>query len=150
LPTLPPRNEDDETIPHDHVEVVIGATLIRRISEAQTIVVDGRKRISTIAYKGSTDPGGSMSVDILPFILEDGYDPREWVTSPRWIGSVQFNCGFLRELNLLVGYDPIPPPATLPVNPYHGAVWGNFTKAVQKQIQHAATWFVEIPEVNLI
>ena len=150
MPTLPPRNDAEITIPHNHDEVVDGATLIRRISEAQTVMIDGRKRISSIAYKGSTDAGGSMSVDIEPFILNDELDAREWVTSPKWIGSVEFQCGFLRELNLQVGYDPIPPPAHLPVNPYHGGVWGNFSRAVRKRMQHAAAWFVQIPDVELV
>ena len=150
MPTLPPRNDAEITLPLDHDEVVTGATLIRRISEEQTVVVDGRKRISSIAYRGSSDPGGSMSIDIEPFIVSDAIDPREWVTSPRWIGSVQFECRFIRALNLKVGYDPIPPPSNLPANPYHGGVWGNFSKPVQRQMQQSAAWFVEIADVDLI
>jgi len=43
----------------------------------------------------------------------------------------------------MVGFDP------LPENPYHGEVWGKFTKAQQRRLQQLAVWFVAIPGVKL-
>lgn len=90
-----------------------------------------------------------MSVDVLPFIIADGHDPGEWVTTPRWIGSVKFEAKFLRDRQLQVGYDPIEASQNHPGNPYHGSVWGEFTRRVICELQAGAAWFVAIPDVEL-
>ena len=97
-----------------------------------------------MAFKGSSDASGGMSVDIELVIIELGQDPREFVTTPRFTGSVYFNAGFLRSVGLLVGYDP------LPENAAHGEVWGNFSRGIQKQLRAAAIWYVEIDGVSLV
>lgn len=90
-----------------------------------------------------------MSVDIEPFIVLDGLDPQQWVTSPRWIGSVKFTAGFLRNQQLLVGFDPLEETEAQPANPYHGGVWGSFSRGIQQALQSEAEWFVQIPDVDL-
>ena len=90
-----------------------------------------------------------MSVDLEKFIVEGGHDAATWLTSPKWIGSVRFTAGFLREQTFLVGFDPIEGSDNEPPNPYHGEVWGTFTKSRQRAIQRGAEWFVEIPNVAL-
>lgn len=90
-----------------------------------------------------------MSVDIEPFIIAGGHDPEKWVTTPRWIGSVKFTAGFLRNQQLLVGFDPLEETETQPANPYHGGVWGTFSRAIQQSLQNEAQWYVAIPDVDL-
>lgn len=89
-----------------------------------------------------------MSVDIERLIVDAGLNPREYVRTPKYIGSVAFPVSAARDAKLLVGYDP------LPDNPHHGEVWGNdrpnrFTRPQQKALNGACTWYVEIPDVEI-
>lgn len=84
-----------------------------------------------------------MSVDLKTRIEADGLNTEAQVTSPEWIGSVVIGVKFLRDLGLMVGYDP------LTYNAYHGEVWGNFTRPIQKKIRSSAKWFLEIENVYL-
>jgi hypothetical protein len=59
-----------------------------------------------------------MSIDIKKSIEEAALDPRAFVTTPRWIGSVIFKTSVARQRGLLVGSDPIPG------NDHHGGVGG--------------------------
>jgi hypothetical protein len=90
-----------------------------------------------------------MSVDIEPFIVAAGEDPKTYVTTPRWVGSVQFTAGALRGEGFKVGYDPLEETPTEPANPHHGEVWGDFTKGKQRRLLGMAEWFVPIPGVDL-
>ena len=140
----PPRDPQGEVLPHDHSGIAPDDGVIRRISENQ--VVDdsaGQRRVSSKAFKPSTGPNGGMSIDLERLIIEAKQDPRAYVTTPRWTGSVRFEAGALREEGFMVGFDP------LPENPYHGEVWGKFTKAQQHRLQQLAVWFVAIPGVKL-
>ena len=83
-----------------------------------------------------------MSVDLEQLIIEAGQDARNYVTTPRWTGSVKFDAGALRKLKLQVGFDP------LPQNPCHGEVWG-LGKEHPRSLLTIAAWFVEIPGVAL-
>ncbi|UYY60135.1 hypothetical protein [Sphingomonas sp. S2-65] len=149
MPTPPPRDAAGAVTPHDHTDIDDADVVIRRISELQVSRdKDGKRRISSLAYQGSGSNGG-MSVDVLPFVVADGRDPREWVTTPRWIGSVKFSAGFLRGLSLKVGYNPIPEVDGLPANPYHGEVWGISSKGQKNALKRAAEWFVEIDGVEV-
>lgn len=84
-----------------------------------------------------------MSVDLEALIMEMGADPRVYVTTPRFMGSVRFEAGRLRTEGLMVGYEP------LPDNACHGEVWGAFTRSLQRRLQAAATWFVQIDDVSV-
>jgi hypothetical protein len=97
-----------------------------------------------MAFKPSTygtAPG--MSVDLERQIEEAGIDPRHFVTTPIWTGSVRLVAGEVRAEGLMVGSHP------LPVNPFHGEVWGINTKTQQRKLQSMAVWFVAIPGVLL-
>lgn len=140
----PPRNERGEVIPHDHAQIAADDGVIRRISQHQ-IVFDpklGSQRVSSLAFKPST--GGGMSVDLQRQIEEAGHDARVFVTSPRWMGSVRFTAGQLRDEGFSVGFDPIPPD-----NPFHGEVWGAFTRQQQGKLRVLCEWFVELEGVSL-
>jgi hypothetical protein len=76
--------------------------------------------------------------------MENDIDPRSFVTTPRWAGSILLNVGLLREEGFRVGYSP------QPENPFHGEVWGEFNRSQVEALRHAARWFVEIPEVGLV
>jgi hypothetical protein len=141
----PPRDDADQVIPHNHREIKSEHEVIRRISEEQIIEKDGKRVISSMAYKASTSGNRGMSVDLKQFIESDGVDPKVWVTTPKWIGSVIFNVSQLREMDFMVGYDPIQPPDP---NPYHGEVWGSFSGNKRKKLKSLATWFVPIENVD--
>lgn len=142
MPLTPLRDlVTGEVIPHDHPEINDTDGIIRRISE-EFLVFDekiGSKRISTMAFRASSGTNGGMSVDLQVQIEEAGLDVRQYVTSPKWVGSVRFEAHMLRERALMVGYKPTPS------NPYHGEVWGNFSRSIQRYLQNNCSWFVEIP-----
>ncbi len=88
-----------------------------------------------------------MSVDILGLIVEAEIDPVDFVTTPVFTGSVMFKAEFIRNLGLLIGYDPIDPE-----NPFHGEVWGyprpnRFSSRQERALLAESQWFVEIPGV---
>ena len=81
--------------------------------------------------------------------LSDGVDPRQYVTTPVFTGSVAFSAGAARALGLLVGYDPVP------TNPYHGEVWGGsrpnrFSQRQKKGLAEASRWYVELDGVDIV
>lgn len=142
----PPRNIAGQVEPHDHSEILPNDGVIRRVSEQQIILdKDGQKRISTMAVSpSSVAQGGGLSVDLQREIEESGRDAVQFVTTPRWIGSVRFTAQQLRDEGFKVGFDPLPPE-----NPFHGEVWGQFSTGKKKQLLRIAEWFVPIPEVSL-
>jgi hypothetical protein len=140
----PPRDAEGKVRPHNHEGIEPADGVIRRVSP-QFMVDDPKiqgKRLSSMAFQPSTDNYGGMSVDLQSLIEEAGLDPRRYVISPPWIGAVRFTAGTLRAEGLKVGYDPLPPE-----NPYHGEVWGNFTRALRKRLAELAEWFVRL-DVN--
>lgn len=142
----PPRDALGAVEPHDHAGIQPEHGVIRRISEQQ-IVSDaaGNRRVSTIAFNPSSrQSGGGLSVDLEAEIEGAGLNAREFVTNPRFVGSVRFTAQQLRGEALQIGYDPLPPD-----NPYHGEVWGDFTKGKKKRLLQLAVWFVPIEGVEL-
>ncbi|MFZ1107592.1 MAG: hypothetical protein WAN43_04500 [Rhodomicrobium sp.] len=151
LPEPPEKDEQGNTLPHDHEALRTNDIVIRRISDKQiSDYPNGVRRISSLAFKTYQGPCEGMSVDLERFIREAGEDPRIYVTTPKWYGSLQLSVGQIRDANLLVGYDPVPK------NPYHGQIWnrdGKPTKGQQKQQERAlrriSSWFVEISGVEI-
>jgi hypothetical protein len=142
----PPRNERGEVQPHDHEGIGNSDGIIRRVSGQQVVddpKAKGGKRLSTAAVSPSSGGNGGMSVDIQAEIEKAGLDAKQYVTTPRWTGSILFQAGQLRNEDFQVGYDP------LPGNPYHGEVWGNFSRSRQKRLLDLSEWFVEIEGVAL-
>lgn len=91
-----------------------------------------------------------MSVDLEKLILDAGLHPQTFVTTPKWVGSIRFVAGNLREEGFQVGYDPLEEePPDQPANPYHGEVWGTFSRTNQKRLSQLADWYVEIENVGL-
>lgn len=90
-----------------------------------------------------------MSIDLYDMIDDAGFKPAEYVTTPKFIGSVVFSAGPARGAALWVGYDPRED------NPYHGEVWGSgrpnrFSRTQQTALMTAANWLVPIDGVELI
>ncbi len=107
-------------------------------------------RVSTAALEPSSvdvDPYCDLSVDLEPFILAAGVDPRRHVTTPRFMASIVLAVGSFRSRNFYVGYDP------LDDNPYHGGVWqdaqrnSKLTKGVRKALLREAQWLVPVPGI---
>lgn len=145
MPLTPPqRDGEGNVVPHDHQEIAGECGIIRRISEHFVVEGDlGQKRISSMAFRPSSGPNGGMSIDIESSIVEAGVDPREHVTSPRWIGSIRFTAQALRNEQFQVGFDP------LEENAHHGQVWGAFSKPQQKRLREICDWFVVIEGVAI-
>ncbi len=146
----PPRDENGSVMPHDHEEILNNHEVIRRVSEKQLVIdSDGRKINSSIVFKASETGNCGMSVDLKYLIESAGIDSKVYVTTPRWIGSILLKVSDLRRLGFLVGYDPLETPE---LNPYHGEVWGTFSKGengTRKKLQDLAVWFVEIDNVTI-
>jgi hypothetical protein len=137
--TPPPRDANGKVLPHDHPEISNDDGVIRRVAPNQWVYdpkVLGR-RVSTAVFRASTGPNSGMSVDLQKLIEEAGLNAKEFVATPRWNGAVRFTASELRGEGLLVGYDPIQGE-----NEYHGEVWGNFTRSVQKRLVSMAKTFV--------
>ena len=140
----PPLDNNGDVVPHDHEEIEPADGIIRRISANYlTPGPDGKPRISSMAFQGSTGTNGGMSVDIEKSISSAGLNVRDHVTSPQFMGSVRFTAGELRGEGLLVGFHPVVG------NDHHGEVWGNFTGGKRKALLRMARWFVEIDGVTL-
>lgn len=143
--------------PYDEKQIGASDTIIRRISPEQHVVWDEnrkRKRISSKAYNKSSGPRDGMSVDIEKLIVAAGQDPRVYVTTPRFTGSVAMPAGKVRELDLWVGYDPVKDAPNEPDNPHHGEVWAtkpkkSFTDAQKNGLARLARWYVELPDVDI-
>lgn len=139
----PQRNADGTVSPYDHPDISPDDGVIRRVSEYH-IVDDGRggRRISSMCFKPSSGANAGMSVDLEASILAAGLKPKEFVTTPRFMGSVRFTAGALRGLGCRVGFVP------LPGNDHHGEVWG--TAKIAKKVQSLAVWYVQIENVDLV
>jgi hypothetical protein len=138
----PPLDIQGEVIPHDHTGIKADDGVIRRVSPFHWVYdekIKG-KRLSTMAFRPSSGEGSGMSVDLQSLIEEAGLDPKSYVSSPPWIGAVRFTAGALRAEGLMVGYQPVPD------NPYHGEVWGNFSRNIQRRLQVLAIEFVPIKD----
>jgi hypothetical protein len=144
--TLPERDAEGYVIPHNHPDINDNHEVIRRINNLW--VKDGR--ISSMAYKASSGKNGGMSIDLKQLIENDGRNAIEFVqtTTPRLAGAVIFKVCDLRNLGFLVGYDPINGPELEP-NPYHGEVWGNFSKGQVNNLRSKAKWLLPISGVNV-
>lgn len=141
----PPRDERGDVVPHDHEGILQDDGIIRRIPEQHLVVDDksGRRRISSMAFKPSSGQNGGLSVDLQRQIEEAGLDAKDFVTTPRWLGSVRFLAGQLRAEGLMVGFDPTE------LNPYHGEVWGSSPKSKQRRLLFLCEWFVPIDGVSI-
>lgn len=102
-----------------------------------------------MAFKPSMGVNGGLSVDLQHEIEEAGHDARTYVTTPRWIGSVLFQAGELRDEGFMIGPDPIEAKPGINANPHHGEVWGNFTKGKQRRLLELCEWFVQIDGVSI-
>lgn len=147
MPITPLRDPvTGHVIPHDHPEIKDSDGIIRRVSEEQLVFDEklGCKRISSKLFRASSGHNGGMSVDLQVQIEEAGLDARLYVTTPKWIGSVRLKAGSLREKKLKVGCEPSRN------NPYHGEVWGDFSRTTQRHLLGNSAWFVEIPGATII
>lgn len=144
LPLSPPPLSSGVVVPHDHQGILDGDDIIRRISDEQCVTTAaGTRRISSIAFQPSRGPNGGMSIDIRRSIEEAQLVAADFVTTPKWIGSVVMVASVPRSVGLMVGYDP------LPENAHHGEVWGKFDRKKSKHLQRNCCWFVPIPNVAL-
>jgi hypothetical protein len=147
------RDFDGSVIPYDEPDINDEDEIIRRISLEQTAInANGQRVLSSKAFKASSGHNGGMSVDIKKLIEEAGVDPVVHVTSPRWLGSVLFKVSDIRHLGpgYMVGYDPIiDAESGEMLNPFHGEVWGRFSRGDFNQVIQKAEWFVPYPDCEI-
>ena len=146
MPLQPPlRDAEGKVTPHDHAGIQADDGIIRRVSDQQVVIDEktGGRRLSSMAFKASTGANTGMSVDLQQQIEEAGLNARIFVTTPRWVGSLRFKARELRGEGFLIGFDP------LPENPYHGEVWGTFSKSKQNRLREICQWFVPIDGVSI-
>jgi hypothetical protein len=134
------RDADGDVIPYDDVSILNEDDIIRRVPHHQLIgdpKFEGGRRVSSAVFNPSSpefDKYQGLSVDIKKLIEADGLDPAKYVKSPKHVIAVKVKAGAFRNQNLKIGFDP------LESNPYHGAVWGNFTDSVKRKLCAAYTW----------
>lgn len=149
MPQPPPRNAVGEVLPHDHAEILAQDGVIRRISDKQVVSrPDGRRTLSSIAFKPSGGIDGGMSIDLEAWLRQDNVAPEEYVTTPRWVGSVRFTAGMLRNEGCRVGWDPLERQGAFPANRYHGEVW-DIDRPKQRRLHELAEWFVPMDGVEI-
>jgi hypothetical protein len=90
-----------------------------------------------------------LSVDVEALILAAGLNPKEFVVTPAYTGAVFFQAQSVRDLMLWIGYDPVSDG-----NQFHAQVWPQvptrkFTDAQKSGLANLATWYVEIPDVEI-
>jgi len=144
--------------PYDEDEIDDQHRIIRRVNVKQHVVWDknlNKNRLSSKLYSKSSGLTEGMSVDIEALIVAAGEDPVEYVTTPVFTGSVVFQAGKARALDLMVGYEPIIDEEGFPDNPYHGEVWlktakKQFSSSQKDGLAKAASWYVEIDDVELV
>lgn len=150
----PPYDSDGNVKQHNHKQILDSDQIIRRITHKWVKTdLDGNKYVMNYAYQPSSDPGGGMSVDHKRWIEDDGIKAEDFVTNDRWIGSILFVVGAVRNVGAgyKVGYDPIygDPAHNEPDNPYHCEVWGSFSKSEIKELKKLPLWFVQIPNCEI-
>lgn len=136
-------------VPFDDPEILDTDNLIRRIDPHQHLVPDHDHqclRVSSKVFTPSSGEGEGMSVDVERLIEQDGKSAAEFVTTPKYVGSVFFTASAARDLRLSVGKTPKDD------NPYHADVWGDkrpnrFTGGQKNGLLKSSSWFVEIPNV---
>lgn len=146
----PPRDQNGVVEPHDHPDIAAADGVIRRIPSNWVVPdKDGSLRLSSMAFKASSGVNAGMSVDLEALIVKAGIDPKVHVTTPRWVGSIRYTAGQLRDEQFQVGFDPLEEEPPEPANPFHGEVWGDFPRSKQRRLSEFAEWFVPIPDVRI-
>ena len=138
--------------PYDEESISGDDTIIRRVNPRQHVVPDhnsGGQRVSSKLFSPSSGPNGGMSVDLLGLIKQSGVEPKQFVTTPEFTGSVAFAASSARDCGLWIGFNPTEH------NPYHGEVWrppppcGNFSKGQKRTLMSSSSWFVELAGVTI-
>lgn len=142
-PLQKPRDDNAFTIPHDHEQIEGSELLIRGIPSQQIV----NQRISSGAFKSSSDPYKGMSVDLER--CSEGID----YTSGKYVGAVKFKVQHPRSKNHWVGYDPILEPEK---NLAHSQIWRppdpspkRISDGVSKLVHRNAEWYTEIEGVEI-
>jgi len=129
----PPRDEDGFVTPHDHGQIRDADALVRYIAPVWIIPSEQGKRLSSAAFKPSTDKYRGLSLDHKEMILYFGQSVENRMPEKSCaVACVQ--AGELRkEKDVRVGWDP------LDSNPAHCNAWGLRGNA-PKRIAKSARW----------
>lgn len=145
-------------VPYDDTAIENDDTVIRRVSQYHIVTdkngAEPRRRLSSSAFNKSEGPRAGMSIDLENLMFEDQVNPREFVITPVFTGAVSFCAGNARDLDLMIGREPIMDDPNQPDNPYHGEVWRKeearkFTNSQSKGLQRSAKWYVPLDGVDI-
>jgi hypothetical protein len=115
----PTRDGAGNVVPHDDPANIPGHwSLLRHVHPEQWAPSDpkGSFRPHSNAFTFSSEGSRSMSVDVEQPMLNDGLPPTHYAFRAGK-GVVRVTVAKARELDLLVGPEPIPG------NPHHGGIW---------------------------
>lgn len=137
---LPLRDTDENVIPHNHDQILNDHYLIRGVSRDH--IKEGR--VSSAAFKSSSDPYKGLSVDLEIMTSEDKY------LNKKYLGAVKFKAKHPRAKDLLVGYDPLSDNnAHCQLWRYNDGVSKNITSGQARFISRNCNWYIAIKDVEL-
>lgn len=114
-----------------------GVRLFRRIHPAHVVPDEdsGTMRVSTAAFRDL-----ELSVDVESVMIELGLSAEWCIANRSGFRLVSLRAGGCRELRQLVCLDPVTDPGA--ENPAHGLVYGEKTRAVQRELRDLAIWVI--------
>lgn len=135
-----PQRDERGVIPHNHEDIAAEDELIRYIPNVHVKYEPGIPVLSSALFSPSTppdDPRSSISVDAKTLLSVGQTVPPYRARANE--GYAELNVGKVRELALMVGWDP------LPQNAAHCGIWGvGKNKAMKRRLRDLAK-VIEFP-----
>lgn len=140
-----PKDEDGNTLPHDHPSLVGQRLIIRHICPSDIVPDDntGGFRLSSAVFQHRyREPLDHLSFDSQHCLDEKAIKLEEHVDAEKHPGSLSISVQDFRE------EDPSEKPENkwkigmvpVPGNDCHGGVWGKISGGVAKKLQRKAEW----------
>ena len=111
-------------------------TLFRRVHPAHFKVENGEMRITSAAFRNTTDTQ-NMSVDIEELLGESDLTPQDCLDGYEGFGLARFDVGLCHELDQIVRSSPVEG------NPAHGDVIGHKTRTTMRQFASRSSLEIE-------
>ena len=132
MPAAPLKDEFGKIVPHNHPDILDDHHLIRHIVPPHDLHPDPITKVVRVSSGAYSESGvGGMSVDILEWMVADGFYDLYYLSDEKE-GATSLRVGDLRDLGLMVGWDPDGG------HPQHGAVWGITNSSKRRRIAKLA------------
>lgn len=140
-----PKDEDGNTLPHDHPSLVGERLIIRHINPDDIVPDDntGGLRLSSAVFQHRyRDPLDHLSFDSKHCLDEKGIELEDHVNTAKHPGSLSISVDDFRaedpneqlDDKWKIGM------VDVPGNDCHGGVWGKISPGVAKKLQRKAVW----------